>query len=316
MNNAQQVTGLKDTIRAEMDVALELGRQRQANWWVHRELVKVESHIEMIHAPNTFYWTCNDKADKLASIARDCFSLDELKKQHFPVLQGTRAICVIDGRQVNNDLLPALKEKLMGSALKMFLMEKYGWNEVMFQSVCWEAHQTELHKIPIIRRPTLIKYIHGWLATKQRRYREGAFKDPLCPLCGSEERTNHFLRCMNSQLLTVRNAQWKVFKVELAKKTATGCWQVFQAGLDTLQDIEPPSSETRAEWPPELQVAYSAQEAIGWEQVLLGRLAKHWEELALPHEGGMTGKRVTHGLNRSFDCHGTLAQWCGKLETP
>ena len=42
----------------------------------------------------------------------------------------------------------------------------------------------------------------------------------------------------------------------------------------------PPSPETREGWPPELREAYSTQELIGWDQVLLGRIAKDWEQLA------------------------------------
>ena len=142
-------------------------------------MVKVESHIEVEQAPNAFYWLCNGIADKLATRAIDHFSLDELKNKSTPSLRGTRAICVIDGCQVNSDLQNVLQEKMMGVALKNFLMEKYGWNNSIFQTVFWEAHQAELNKTPIIQRPTLIKYMHGWLATKRRRCREGAFNS-LC----------------------------------------------------------------------------------------------------------------------------------------
>ena len=193
MLNVQKITGLKDTLRAEMDVAMELGRQRALNWWVQRDIIKVESHIEQAQAPNEFYWSCNDIADKLATKAREWFSLEELQNKPAIVLQGTRAICMLDGIPVNSDLYNALHEKMMGGALRRFLIEKNGWTTSIFNSISWEAYQAELLKTPLIQRPTLIKYIHGWLATKIRRGREGAFRDSLCPLCGNEDSKNHFL---------------------------------------------------------------------------------------------------------------------------
>ncbi len=35
----QEMLGPKDTLRAEMDVALELGRKQELQWWVQRMVV-------------------------------------------------------------------------------------------------------------------------------------------------------------------------------------------------------------------------------------------------------------------------------------
>lgn len=136
-----------------MDVALELGRQRSHNWWVQREIIKVEMHIDIDQAPNALYWFCNDIADKLATKARERLSLEELQNKPAIVLHGTRAICIIDGGHVNSDLHNALQEKMMGGALKRFLVEKNGWATSIFNTISWEAHQAELQKTPIIQRP-------------------------------------------------------------------------------------------------------------------------------------------------------------------
>ena len=141
-------------------------------------------------------------------------------------------------------------------------------------------------KTPLTQKPTLIKYIHGWLATKKRRGQEGAFRDSLCPLCGAEESKYHFLVCSNAQLNTIREAQWKYLTAEVIKHTTNGCCQVFQAGLDTTKGKRPPSPETREGWPLELREAYSSQELIGWDQVLLGRIAQDWEQIARHDSSG------------------------------
>ncbi len=43
---------------------------------------------------------------------------------------------------------------------------------------------------------------------------------------------------------------------------------------------EGPSAHTLQQWPAELHKAFKAQELIGWEQVLYGRLSKQWKDLA------------------------------------
>ena len=52
-----------------------------------------------------------------------------------------------------------------------------------------------LGRYPIVHQATLIKYIHGWLATKKMRFHKGAFRESKCSLCGAGETKEHFLQC-------------------------------------------------------------------------------------------------------------------------
>ena len=280
MVNAMILTGIKDTLRAEMDVALELKRLQSMHWWVDRQVVKVESHIDSSQAPDIFAWECNNRADYLATKARDILTVADLKKNMPRVAMGTKAICKIDGAHVNNDLYCALQDKITGTKMKLFLLEKYGWSESVFDSICWEAHRKELEQYPLIKRVTLLKYIHGWLATKKRRFREGYFKDSLCPLCGEDDSTGHFLHCKQPQIREIRDHRWKLFCAAVECHTPGGCRQVFLAGLGTLTGFDPPTQETIHDWPKALQVAYTEQDDIGWDQILKGRLSKSWEVVA------------------------------------
>jgi len=82
MENVTKCKGIKDTLRADMDVALEVHRYRVLNKWMNREVVKGESHIEREQAPNQFFWECNERADELSTTARDTFSRDILVEKH------------------------------------------------------------------------------------------------------------------------------------------------------------------------------------------------------------------------------------------
>ena len=48
MENAHQILGVKDTLKAEMDVAMELLRTRTQHQWARWNFSKVESHIDVM----------------------------------------------------------------------------------------------------------------------------------------------------------------------------------------------------------------------------------------------------------------------------
>ncbi len=58
----------------------------------------------------------------------------------------------------------------------------------------------------------MMKYIHGWLATKRQWYRQGAFKCATCFFCTDEEDSFHVFSCKH---VAHREQQ----QVELAKVT-------------------------------------------------------------------------------------------------
>ena len=77
--------------------------------------------------------------------------------------------------------------KICGTQIKFYLMEKYDWSASIFSQIDWKAHHKELQKFPRKQKVTLHKYIHGWLATQKRKFRERRSVDDTCPLCGGVE---------------------------------------------------------------------------------------------------------------------------------
>ena len=203
MNNIPHGIGIRDMLKPELDVGLELYEEQLNKPWVYRRIEKVISHIALEDAPNEFYWGCNMVADEMATRARQFLKLDNLQGIEHHVFKGTKVGCKIEGRIENNKLHNTIKEHIQGRELKKFLMEKYGWSERIFMDIGWVAHQRELGKYPRVQRCTLVKYIHGWLATKRRRSRVGSLLDAACPLCGREETRQHLFECSNAQCIAV-----------------------------------------------------------------------------------------------------------------
>ena len=160
-----------------------------------------------------------------------------------------------------------------------------------------------MNKFPKPTRATLIKYIHGWLAKKKRRYVTGHFTDPNCPLCGNTETSLHMFLCPHEHLSQLRHARWEECKKTLCQKTPNGVQQVFLEGLrqafteDTLPDF------SHTGWSSEIQAAYEAQQKIGWTHVFFGRIAIQWEPVVaahVPHPQDASQYRWTGKMVRLF----------------
>lgn len=116
------------------------------------------------------------------------------------MFRGTKEVCHIDDALVNNNLFDSLTEKIQGMALKEYLVQKYGWTYQTLSLISWEEHKQELHKYPNTQKVTLIKFIHGWMVTNNRKHREGIAIHEGCPLCGEKDSSLHFVYCNNPQL--------------------------------------------------------------------------------------------------------------------
>ncbi len=224
--------------------------------------------------------------------------------------------CKIDHRVENNGLYKILKLSIHGGELCQYLMEKYDWDLNIFSSINWTAHNRELQKVPKHKKPTLLKYIHGWLAWKTRRHSEGQSKTTGCPLCGEPETRAHLFCFAHEQMSILRDTYWKILIKELFKDTAVGFREVFISGLNTIPvlGVESPSSRMQLDWPRAYQEAYTRQEQIGWGQVLYGRITLTVGHFSTIHAGA--GNRLQ---SRDMDTKSYLAKlavWIGSVDNP
>ena len=322
MANIPNITGIKDTLKPEMDVALELYQQRAAHPWILWNNCKVESHIDEEDAPDLFNWGCNKYVDEEATKARTEFSIQSLQQRADFLFPGAKAGCKIDGRVVNNGLYERLKYHVNGHKLQTYLMEKYHWTKTSYSCVDWKAHSKALKCMPQGQKVTLIKYIHGWLATKRRRHREGYSPTGNCALCHQPENGLHLFTCTNKQITEIRDIAWKKLLADVSYGTEASFQAVFQEGMQTIMGGQIPTNGTKAEWPNELREAYDAQTEIGWDQILYGRIGQQWDGLAqyyptvhsIAREGVWAQRAIKLNWQFGLDCwkvrnqlvHGTI----------
>ena len=303
ITNMADMIGIRAHLKPEIDVALELYRLRLVHNWILWDIQKVESHIEVERAPNEFYWMCNAFVDDQATKAREDTPLEILKNKEVHILPGAQAGCKISGNIENNSLYTVLKQTIQGWELKMYLIEKYNWTEDIFSQINWIAHSRAFNKMARRQKTTLIKYVHGWLATNKRRFREYRVSTDKCLLCGHSEHRDHIFHCRNETMRSIREKAWSQYISEITQVGSPAVQAVFLSGMATIIGADSPDEDTRSEWPVDIRKAYSSQEAIGWDQVLYGRISIAWE-LCLRKSGeeGQTvdNRWTTKAIQRSW----------------
>ncbi len=132
-------------------------------------------------------------------------------------------------------------------------MEKYHWTTISFSQIDWRSHSKAFKSTSPGQKVTLTKYLHGWLATKRRRYREGYSPTEQCALCQQSEDRLHLFRCSNPQITEIRRIAWTKFRADFCQGTESSFQAVFQEGLQTVMGGLPPTDGTREDWPKELR---------------------------------------------------------------
>ena len=68
------------------------------------------------------------------------------------------------------------------------------------------------------RRAVVVKYIHGWLPTKDRLHKQGREETGWCPVCEEGlETQDHPLHCQNPEAVTHRLGLLNTFIADLNK---------------------------------------------------------------------------------------------------
>ena len=168
--------------------------------WATYSRTKVHSHIHLAEVPDEDDWTVNDMADKLATVAREKVLLDDMIAHAPSIFPGMGAVAKVEGELCTTRLKDEIHFHLTGPDIKEYLCQKHSWSNSTFATIHWEAHEAAIRRFSQLQRITVTKFIHGWLATKQHRYRTGRLHSPLCQFCNTLEDKYHIFRCTEVHL--------------------------------------------------------------------------------------------------------------------
>jgi hypothetical protein len=62
--------------------------------------------------------------------------------------------------------------------IQQFFNDKYGWSESTFSSIAWEVQYSALKSFSAADQARILKFVHGWLPSAARSYKEGSSTSP------------------------------------------------------------------------------------------------------------------------------------------
>ena len=272
------------TLDSEWDILMEI-------WTTHNPLTPEQrpqiQHVKGHQDQQTPYddltlrAQLNCDADKLAE---DFISTNpDLDYSTAPMLPNSRAQLHLTSGTISNKLKMELKLARTVEPLQEKLKEKFGWDHETFQSIDIECCRRALRRHGK-NRVTLIKHLNDIIPIGTRVSRYDPKYPAACPSCPEPaETSSHLQTCSSPPRLEWRHKfLMGLRKLMESNNTPTDMIELMLEGLKAvLEDRDTATIHVPA------SVAHiaEAQQSIGWDHVLRGRLSKTWATAQQLHLG-------------------------------
>jgi len=192
---------------------------------------------------------------------------------------------------VSSRLKRELRWARTGAPFREVLCNKNMWTDEIFESIDWEDHRRALNRLNK-NRTILIKYLNGITPVGKMVNRYDPKYPANCPSCQEPEETqDHLHRCQESKRQAWRSTTLSVIRKEMEDQdTSLDAMELMLEGLKCV--LEGRDVQT-INIPTSVQHIAAAQSAIGWDQLLKGRLAVDWME----HRQQQLGDQATRKNN-------------------
>ena len=177
-------------------------------------------------------------------------------------------------------------------------MKKTKWSTAQFLSVDWSAHKKAIRGKTLTQQVTLVKFIHRWRPTLQRLHLIDPSKYPsaMCNICKKfPETQNHIYRCNHPacreiQISNLRQIEKKATDQGVYKFLVRTMLKGLHAWMHALP--LPHISPKRTTVHRAVREANYAQDDLGWDNLIRGRLHRSWEDAQTASQA-CTGQSTT-----------------------
>ena len=203
------------------------------------------------------------------------------KKQFY---EGSKAALHIKGVLINKDYKRAVVHALFADELRLYLMNKYRWDENVWKMIDWESMEHPLGMLKGLHKMTVYKLVHLWQPTNRYVARtEGrTFQTGQCPHCEEEDSQLHYIRCQSDFYNEARSCAWKKFCSKMKRyKHEKTLLRIIWIGIqnwvynDFDEELPKENDVSQAEYEV-LKEAFHQQSEIGWNHFLVGRISNKW----------------------------------------
>ena len=215
----------------------------------------------------------NCDADSFANtFLQTHMDLDHTRVHQFPAGE-----CVLQLKKgtITQDLKHECSQAQNLPAYQSYVTRKNKWSDdTVFTTVDWTAHGQALKRHDQ-HRPTFVKLVHKRLPVGAHVNKYDPKYPPNCLTCNHEKETmDHFWKCQAPSRLAwqrqfLQELNQKLIELRIGPEARNLLVNKMRAVLDGDNPDLIPN-------PPELADICAQQQAIKWEQILLGRFARAW----------------------------------------
>jgi hypothetical protein len=104
----------------------------------------------------------NTEADKYATKGLIQKKVQQIK------LSTNKAILILQGKKLSANYTRHLRDIFSATQLHEYYTQKYSWANGTIKAIWWDAHGVAIKTFGEGQRATVLKYLHGLIACKQR----------------------------------------------------------------------------------------------------------------------------------------------------
>ena len=190
------------------------------------------------------------------------------------------------------------------------MKEQNHWDDQTFRTIDWEAHRIALRRNRKMKC-TLVKHLHRITPIGKRVHKYDPKYPPECPSCcmaqGDMETEEHLYECNSPSRRKWKATCLKTLRDQMTDlDTPEPVISLFMEGLASTFNQTSPSD---IPCDPSVQHIKDAQDKIGWNQLIKGRLAWQWNNTQETHLGTRATDKA-NGRTWAIDIATTLLkQW-------
>ena len=278
-----------ETLAAEWDILLEIWTTKDMLTDPHRPtFTHVKGHQDRKKPYNELSLSAqlNVDADHIANAYIE--ENPDKDYSHVPMLPHSGAQLNLLNGTATSRLKQRLRLARTTSLLQTHLQKKFGWSEATFHDINWESSRVALNRLKT-HRTTLIKHLNDIIPVGKRVHRYDPKYPAGCPSCHEPiENADHLHLCTSPARITWKNHFLHKLREKLSEKnTPLDAMELLLEGLKSV--LEGRASNT-IHVPESVTTIAAAQEAIGWTELLRGRLSKAWTQHQQTHLGAFDPK--------------------------
>ena len=272
--SAENGTVVLDVLAPDWDVLIEIQKSMHQLPRIKLEYVKEHQDRDTPYPQLSQMAQLNIDADAKAGQYQDAFGA---VRPYVKMMTNTGAHLIGPDGTITSHYRKAIRYQATEAPLRDYLMNKYQWNQAVFEAINWPAHGAALRRMNK-RRIHYTKMIFDILPTHSQSNKHDGGKR-TCPTCEAPvENRDHILRCAHGDAVAWREelrCDLKEFyrrtqtEPELARLLTTALEQWFSTPSGDIQLDPNPFSD-------DLRNLIIEQNAIGWRQIFSGRFSQEW----------------------------------------